>query len=44
MVKALRRWLESNGLFAIAVGVLGTILLISMLLVSGGYLIVRALS
>ena len=44
MVKALRRWLESNGLFAIAAGVLGTILLISILLVFGGYLIVRALS
>ncbi len=44
MVKALRRWLESNGLLAIAAGVLGTILLISILLVFGGYLIVRALS
>ena len=44
MVKALRRWLESNGLFAIAVGVLGALLMISILLVFGGYLIVRALS
>jgi hypothetical protein len=44
MVKALRRWLESSGLFAIAAGVLGAILLISIFLVCGGYLIVRALS
>jgi hypothetical protein len=44
MVKAFRRWLESSGLFAIAVGVLGGILLISMVLVFGGYLIVLALS
>jgi hypothetical protein len=44
MVKALRRWLESSGLFAIAAGVLGGILLISIFLVFGGYLLVRALS
>jgi hypothetical protein len=44
MVKALRRWLEANGLPAIAAGVLGTVLMISVLLVLGGYLIVRALS
>jgi hypothetical protein len=44
MVKALRRWLVSSGLLAIAAGVLGAILLISMVLVVGGYLIVRALS
>ena len=44
MVKALERWLEANGLFAIAAGVLGTLLMISVLLVLGGYLIVRALS
>jgi hypothetical protein len=44
MVKALQRWLEANGLPAIAAGVLGTILMISVLLVCGGYLIVRALS
>jgi hypothetical protein len=44
MVKALRRWLESSGLFAIAAGVLGGILLISIFLVFGGYLIVLALS
>jgi hypothetical protein len=44
MLKALRRWLESSGLFTIAAGVLGAILLISIILVFGGYLIVRALS
>jgi hypothetical protein len=44
MVKALRRWLESSGLLAIAVGVVGAMLLISMILVFGGYLIVLALS
>jgi hypothetical protein len=44
MVKALQRWLESSGLFAIAAGVLGAMLLISMVLVFGGYLIVLALS
>jgi tetrahydromethanopterin S-methyltransferase subunit F len=44
MVKALRRWLEASGLFGIAAGVLGAILLISIVLVVGGYLIVRALS
>ena len=44
MIKALRRWLEANGLFAIAAGVVGAILLISIVLVFGGYLIVRALS
>ena len=44
MVKAFQRWLEASGLFAIAVGVLGGILLLSMVLVFGGYLIVLALS
>ena len=44
MVKALRRWLEANGLFAIAAGVVGAVLLISIILVFGGYLIFRALS
>jgi hypothetical protein len=44
MIKALRRWLEASGLFAIAVGVLGAMLLISALLVFGGYLVIRALS
>jgi len=42
--KALRRWLESSGLLAIAAGVAGAILLISIILVVGCYLIVRALS
>ena len=40
MVKALTRWLEANGLFAIAAGVLGVIVALAMLLVVGGYLIV----
>jgi hypothetical protein len=44
MVKALRRWLEANGLLAIAIGVVGAMLFISMILVFGGYLIVLALS
>ena len=44
MIKALQRWLEASGLFAIAVGVLGAMLLISIVLVFGGYLIVLALS
>ncbi len=40
MVKALRRWLEANELFAIVTGVVGVLVLLSMLLVLGGYLIV----
>jgi hypothetical protein len=40
MVKALRRWLEANELFAIVTGVIGAIVVLSMLLVLGGYLIV----
>jgi hypothetical protein len=44
MIKAFQRWLESSGLLAIAAGVLGGILLLSMVLVFGGYLIVLALS
>jgi hypothetical protein len=44
MIKALRRWLEASGLVAIAAGVVGAMLLISILLVFGGYLIIRALS
>ena len=40
MVKALRRWLEANELLAIVTGVVGGLLLLSMLLVLGGYLIV----
>jgi hypothetical protein len=38
MVKALRRWLEANELFAIITAVAGTLLVLSMLLVLGGYL------
>jgi hypothetical protein len=40
MVKALRRWLEANQLFTIVTGVLGALVLLSLLLVLGGYLIV----
>jgi hypothetical protein len=40
MVKALRRWLEANELFAIVTAVVGTLLVLSMLLVLGGYLFV----
>jgi hypothetical protein len=40
MVKALRRWLEANELLKIVIGVCGGLLLLSMLLVFGGYLIV----
>jgi hypothetical protein len=40
MVRALRRWLEANELFAIITAVLGVIILLSLLLVLGGYLIV----
>jgi hypothetical protein len=40
MVKVLRRWLEANELFAIVTGVLGALVVLSMLLVLGGYLIV----
>ena len=40
MVKALRRWLEANELFAIVTGVVGGLVVLSMLLVFGGYLIV----
>jgi hypothetical protein len=41
MVKALRQWLESHQLPAIRAGVLGVIILLSTLLVVGGYLLVR---
>ena len=37
MVKALRRWLEANGLLAISLGVLGAVTALSVLLVVGGY-------
>jgi hypothetical protein len=40
MVKALRRWLEANELFAMVTGVIGALVVLSMLLVLGGYLIV----
>jgi hypothetical protein len=40
MVKALRRWLQANELPAIIAGVVGGLILLSMLLVLGGYLIV----
>ncbi|MEA2940294.1 MAG: hypothetical protein QOD09_823 [Bradyrhizobium sp.] len=40
MVKALRRWLEANELFAIVTVVVGTLIVLSMLLVMGGYLFV----
>jgi len=40
MVKALRRWLETNELPAIVAGVVGALVMLSLLLVLGGYLIV----
>ena len=40
MVKALRRRLEANELLAIVTGVVGALLILSMLLVFGGYLFV----
>ncbi len=40
MVRALRRWLEANELVAIIIGVIGTLAVLSMLLVFGGYLFV----
>ncbi len=40
MVKALRRWLEANELLAIVTGVVGALVVLSLLLVLGGYLIV----
>jgi hypothetical protein len=40
MVKALRRWLEANELFAITTAVVGTLVVLSMLLVLGGYVMV----
>jgi hypothetical protein len=40
MVRALRRWLEANELFAIVTGVVGGLVVLSMLLVFGGYLMV----
>jgi hypothetical protein len=40
MVKALRQWLESHELPAIIAAVLGVIIMLSALLVIGGYLLV----
>jgi hypothetical protein len=40
MAKALRRWLEANELPAIVAGVVGALILLSMLPVLGGCLIV----
>ena len=40
MVRALRRWLEANELFAIIAAVLCTLVLLSLVLVLGGYLVV----
>jgi hypothetical protein len=40
MVGTLRRWLEANELFAIITGVVGALVVLSMLLVFGGYLFV----
>ena len=39
MVKALRQWVETNGLLAISLGVLGAVTALSVLLVVGGYFI-----
>jgi hypothetical protein len=40
MVRALRQWLEANQLLAIVTGVVCTLVLLSMLMVFGGYMIV----
>jgi hypothetical protein len=40
MVKALRRWLEANELLAIVTGVVGALVVLSIVLVLGGYLMV----
>ena len=40
MVKALRSWLEANELFTIITVVAGALVMLSMLLVIGGYLLV----
>lgn len=37
---ALQRWLETHGLLAIALGVLGVALTLSVLMVVGGYFLV----
>jgi hypothetical protein len=40
MVRAFRQWLEANELPAIVAGVFAALVVLSMLLVLGGYLIV----
>jgi hypothetical protein len=40
MLKGLQRWLETNELPAIIVGVLAALIALAMLLVLGGYLLV----
>ncbi len=40
MVRALRRWLEANELFAIVTGVVGVLVVLSLVIVLGGYLFV----
>ncbi len=40
VVRALRRWLETHELSAIIAGVVAVLILLSMLLVVGGYLLV----
>ena len=39
MVKALQRWLDAHGLLGIAIGVLGVVTALSVLMVVVGYLI-----
>jgi hypothetical protein len=41
MEKALRGWLDSHGLLAIAAAVLGVISLLAMILVVGGFWLAR---
>ena len=40
MGNALQRWLNSHGLLGIALGVLGVAIVLSLLLVVGGYFLV----
>jgi hypothetical protein len=40
MVKAIRRWLEANELLAIVTAVVGVLVMLSLLLVLGGYFFV----
>jgi hypothetical protein len=41
MVRALRQWLENHELPAIIAAVLGVVMTLSVLMVMGGYLIVK---